>query len=114
MNDYIKKVMQNATFDTALFAEKITYNGKEIPAIVELGENEQQQSPGFNRRAGTVVVSGSGYITVSCDDVPTPKRTDIIVYNGDKYYVAAIELRDSAGGQITLKVSNNERGYLNR
>lgn len=42
MNEYIKKIIQNATFDNGIFAEKISYNGQEINAIVELGENECQ------------------------------------------------------------------------
>lgn len=114
MNEYIKEVIQNATFDTALFAENITYNGVEMPAIVEIGENEVQKSPAFNRHAGTVVVSGNGFFTVSTNAVPKPKRGDVIVYNSKKYFVAGIELIDSLGGQTTVKVACDERGYLNR
>lgn len=112
MNEYIKKVIQNATFDTALFAEKITYNDKTVPAIVELGENERQV--GFGRRAGNIVVGGGGYFTVSIDDVPQPKRNDIIIYENKRYYVAGVELVDSMGGQITVKVTCDERGYMHR
>ena len=115
MNQYIKQVIQNATFDTALLAETISYNGVEISAIVENGENELQKSPGgFNRCSNTVVVSGSGYFTVKIEDVPNPKRGDVIVYDSKKYYVAGIELIDSLGGSVTVKVTCDERGYLNR
>lgn len=115
MNEYIKKIIQNATFDDKIFAEKISYNGMEISAIVEVGENELQKSRGgFNRLGNTVVVSGSGYFTVNPDDVPNPKRGDIIVYDNKKYYVAGIELIDSLGGSVTVKVTCDERGYLNR
>lgn len=112
MNEYIKKVIQNATFDTALFAEKIIYNDKTVPAIVELGENERQV--GFGRRAGNIVVGGGGYFTVSTDDVPQPKRNDVIIYENKRYYVAGVELVDSMGGQITVKVTCDERGYMKR
>lgn len=115
MNEYIKKIIQNATFDDGIFAEKISYNGMEISAIVEVGENELQKSRGgFNCLSNTVVVSGSGYFTVKNDDVPNPKRGDIIVYDNKKYYVAGIELIDSLGGSVTVKVTCDERGYLNR
>lgn len=112
MNEYIKKVIQNATFDTALFAETITYNDKTVSAIVELGENERQV--GFGRRAGNIVVGGGGYFTVNADDVPHPKRNDVIIYENKRYYVAGVELVDSMGGQITVKVTCDERGYINR
>lgn len=115
MNEYIKKIIQNATFDDEIFAEKISYNGAEISAIVEVGENELQKSPGgFNRRGNTVAISGSGYFTVSTEDVPNPKRGDVIIYDSKKYYVAGIELIDSLGGSVTVKVTCDERGYLNR
>ena len=115
MNEYIKKIIQNATFDDGILAEKISSNGMEISAIVEIGENELQKSRGgFNRLGNTVAVSGSGYFTVKTDDVPDPKRGDIIVYDNKKYYVAGIELIDSLGGSVTIKVTCDERGYLNR
>lgn len=115
MNEYIKKIIQNAIFDDGIFAEKISYNGMEISAIVEVGENELQKSRGgFNRLSNTVVVSGSGCFTVKTDDIPNPKRGDIIVYDNKKYYVAGIELIDSLGGSVTVKVTCDERGYLNR
>lgn len=115
MNEYIKKIIQNATFDDGIFAEKISYNGMEISAIVEVGENELQKSRGgFNSLSNTVVVSGSGCFTVKTDDIPNPKRGDIIVYDNKKYYVAGIELIDSLGGSVTVKVTCDERGYLNR
>lgn len=113
MNPLIKKIIQNAVFNDNVLAETITYNGVEILAIVEIGENEAQQSPGFMRHYKAVVVQGNGYFTVSVDDVPEPKRGDLIVYDGKKYYVAGIELHDSAGGQFTLKVTADSKGYLN-
>lgn len=69
----ILRKSSNATFDDGIFAEKISYNGMEISAIVEVGENELQKSRGgFNRLSNTVVVSGSGCFTVKTDDIPTP------------------------------------------
>ena len=86
-----------------------------IPAIVGVGKNELKRSGGgLNRLSNTVVVSGSGCFTVKTDDIPNPKRGDIIVYDNKKYYVAGIELIDSLGGSVTVKVTCDERGYLNR
>ncbi len=112
MNEYIKKIIQNATFDDGIFAEKISYNGQEINAIVELGENECQV--GFGRKSNNIVVGGNGFFTVNIDDVPHPQRNDSIIYNGKSYHVAGVELVDSVGGQITVKVTSDERGYMRR
>lgn len=113
MNAEIKKLMQEVSFDETLFAEKITYNGVEMAALIRIGESEQQNSPGFMRKYKSVVVQGEGTITVNADVVPNPQRGDLIVYEGKKYYVAGIADIDSPGGQINLKVTSNARGYLN-
>lgn len=114
MNNFLKNVLNDALMHTDIFTEEITYNGKKIQAIVEIGENEVTTSPGIMKRAGTAVISGSGFFTLSVADVPEPKRQDQIVYNGQKYNVAGIELLDSMSGTVTVKVTTAERGYFGR
>lgn len=114
MNNFLKNVLNDALMHTDIFTEEITYNGQKIQAIVEIGENEVTASPGIMKRAGTAVVSGSGLFTLSVADVPEPKRQDQIVYNGQKYNVAGIELFDSMSGTVTVKVTSAERGYFGR
>lgn len=111
-NPHIKSIIQNATFDQALFAEEVTYNGNVIPAIVEIGEGEQQQTNSFMRSPNTAVVFGSSFVTVKIEDVPNPKRKDKVEYEGKTYYVAGIELIDSVGGSVTVKLTSDERGYM--
>lgn len=112
-NPFIKSIIQRATLNQDLFGETITYNGKDITAVVEVGQNEAQTSGFMKLVSGASVINGNGFFTVSIDDVPHPKRGDRISYNGDIYYVAGIELVDTAGGTVTVKVSANERGYRN-
>lgn len=114
MNNFLKSVLNDALMHTDIFTEEITYNGKKIQAIVKIGENEVTTSPGIMKRAGTAVISGSGFFTLSVADVPEPKRQDQVVYNGQKYNVAGIELLDSMSGTVTVKVTTAERGYFGR
>ena len=65
MNEYIKKIIQNATFDDGIFAEKISYNGMEISAIVEgLVNDPEKVRSEFNRRSDTIVLNGGGVVSV--------------------------------------------------
>ena len=114
MNPNFKKIIQKATFNEALFAEHILYNGIDILAIVKLGETESQMSPGFMKQTKTTVIASNGYFAISIDDVPRPKRGDTIVYNGKRYDVAGIEAVDSVGGQITVRVTTDAKGWMNR
>lgn len=114
MNDFIAKILNDAVMHTDIFTEEIIYNGQKIQAVVEIGENEVSTSPGIMKRAGTVVVSGSGFFTLSLADVPDPKRQDQIIYKGKKYNVAGIELLDTMSGTVTVKVTSGERGYFGR
>ena len=114
MNPNFKKIIQKATFNEALFAEHILYNGTDILAMVKLGETESQTSPGFMKQTKTTVSASNGYFAVSIDDVPRPKRGDTIVYNGKRYDVAGIEAVDSVGGQITVRVTTDAKGWMNR
>lgn len=111
-NPFIKKIIQDATFNEDLFGEKIIYNGVIIPAIVEIGESERQQANGFMRSPNTVVVFGTSFVTVKIEDVPSPKRKDKVEYEGKTYYVDGIELIDSVGGSVTVKLTSDERGYM--
>ncbi len=114
MNNFVKNIVQDALMHTDIFTEEILYNGQKIMAIVEIGENEVSNSPGIMKRTGTTVISGSGFFTLSVADVPEPKRQDQIIYNGQKYNVAGIELLDSMSGTVTVKVTTAERGYFGR
>lgn len=111
-NPIIKQIIQQATLNENLFGEKIVYNGENIVAIVEVGQNEAVTN-GFMRLNGATVINGNGYFTVSTDNVENPKKGDKIVYNNKIYYVAGVERLDSTGGTVTLKVSYSERGYKN-
>ena len=114
MNPNFKKVIQKATFNENLFAEHILYNGVDVLAIVKLGETEIQSSPGFFKQSKTTVIASNGCFAVNIDDIPHPKRGDTIMYNGKRYDVAGIEIVDNAGGQITVRVTSDAKGWMNR
>ena len=95
-NNAIKAIMQRAFFMGPL-AEKIVYNDTEIPAIVEIGD---------------VKVSDKANFTVSDADVPNPKPGDSIIYNGQRWNVNAVYLKDSLAGNTTLSASKAERSGL--
>lgn len=110
-NAMIKQIMQTAMFQSDLFEDIILYNGVEMKALVELGDSDAQQKIAFGR-SGMTVIAGNGQFTVSLNDVPKPKRQDRIEYNGNTYYVAGVDFVDSLGGNVTVRVVENERGYV--
>lgn len=64
-------------FNTAEFAETITYNGASINAIVELGLEDE-----FSKN-----VMSRGRITVKRSDVLVPAYRDAVVYRSNTYRV---------------------------
>ena len=65
--------------------------------------NWQKSRGGFNRLSNTVVVSGSGYFTVKTDDVPNPKRGDIIVYDKKNITWQALSLSTLSEAALPLR-----------
>jgi len=110
-NAMIKKIMQDANFKLDLFDETITYNGTTIKALVEIGDSDAQQKLAFSRK-GMQVLAGNGFVTMSLTDVPAPKRQDVITYNTRTFYVAGVELVDTVGGSVTVRVVEKERGLV--
>lgn len=108
-NAMLKQIMKDANFSLDLFDESITYNGEAIRAIVQIGDSDASQKLAFSRN-GLQVLAGNGFITVSVDDVPKPKRQDVVVYNDRTFYVAGVEHVDSVGGSVTVRVVERERG----
>lgn len=113
-NPAISEIINDALFDDDLMGETIIYNGVELLAIVQIGESEKQDSPAFMRQRNATLVMGNGFVTVPLSAVPNPKKRDVIQYSGKTYYVAGIDLVDSVGGNVTVKVTAAERGYFNK
>ncbi|WP_405379571.1 hypothetical protein [Phascolarctobacterium sp.] len=113
-NQNIKQVIRRALFNEKLFGETITYNGKEIMAICQVGESEVQTSPSFLRMGNSLMVSSDARFTVSTEDAPNPKQGDVILYNGETYHVSGITLHDSVGGNVTVKAVGRARGMVRR
>lgn len=110
-NNAIKAIMQRAFFLGPL-AEKIVYNDTEIPAIVEIGEEFNRSEVYFKELDRAVKVSDKANFTVSDADVPNPKPGDSIIYNGQRWNVNAVYLKDSLAGNTTLSASKAERSGL--
>lgn len=110
-NDAIKSIMQRAFFAGPL-AEKIVYNGDEISAIVEIGEEFDRTEVYFKELNRAAKVSDKAKFTVCGTDVPAPKPGDSIVYEGQIWNVNAIYLKDSLAGNTTVSASRAERSGL--
>lgn len=96
----------------ALWQKKIVYNDTEIPAIVEIGEEFNRSEVYFKELDRAVKVSDKANFTVSDADVPNPKPGDSIIYNGQRWNVNAVYLKDSLAGNTTLSASKAERSGL--
>lgn len=110
-NDVIKAIMQKALFSGPL-AEKIIYNGIEIPAIVEVGEELDRTEVYYKELDRSAKISDKAKFTVCDVDVPVPKAGDSIEYNGAGWNVNGIYLKDSLAGNTTLSASKKERSGL--
>ena len=66
-------------FDTDEFAETVSYNGSDIPAIIEYG------GPGAGGPAKTAVIE------VKVSDVANPSYRDTVVISGDTWHVYRIQ-----------------------
>ena len=67
---------------------------------------------GENLTRFAVKVSDKANFTVSDADVPNPKPGDSIIYNGQRWNVNAVYLKDSLAGNTTLSASKAERSGL--
>ena len=84
-----------------VFGEKITYEGKQIKASVEIGEYDGKGS-GF-----VTGVADKAKVWVRTKDVPLPKTKDVIYINGKKWYVDHIS--DSDAKMHCLEIVANVR-----
>lgn len=110
-NNAIKAIMQKAFFSGPL-AEKIIYNGIEISAIVEIGEELDRTEVYYKELDRSAKISDKAKFTVCDVDVPKPKAGDYIEYGGTGWNVNAIYLKDSLAGNTTLSASKKERSGL--
>lgn len=118
-NPIYQEIIKNAVFDLLRFGETITYTpqntteGKEIVAIVEIGESLQEEKAAF--RGGDVSAnrktSDTAVFTILLEDVPKPEAGDIITYSGEEWKVRRINLIDSVGGNVTLEADRKVRGF---
>ena len=84
-----------------VFGEKITYEGKQIKASVEIGEYDGKGS-GF-----VTGLADKAKVWVRTKDVPLPKTKDVIYINGKKWYVDHIS--DSDAKMHCLEIVANVR-----
>lgn len=85
-----------------VFGEKITYEGKQIKASVEIGEYDGKGS-GFVDKAP----ADKAQIWVSVKYVPNPRPKDEVYINGEKWYVDHISNFD--GTMYCLEIVHNVR-----
>lgn len=85
-----------------VFGEKITYEGKQIKASVEIGEYDGKGS-GFVDKA----LADKAQIWVRVKDVPNPRPKDEVYINGEKWYVDHISNFD--GTMYCLEIVHNVR-----
>lgn len=82
----------NAIFlDLNAFAEPIVYNGRQIPAVVALGDSAMRGNT-FERKGQAAVAT----LQVAVSDVPSPDTGDKVVYHSATWEVTHILESDSA------------------
>ena len=90
-------------FDEEHFAESVTYNGEEILAVVDYGEDlDEVTGNETNRVADTVMIKAS--------DVAAPAYRDTVVI-GD-YTYTVLRRKSGDGDMWTLELSRDERPVI--
>ena len=115
MMDAQRRICRKAFFSDKRLGEHISYNGKDIVALVYVGVSDSRSD--WNE-AKTVVENASlidaAYFCV-CDEgengVLTPSEGDAIIYNGARYSVSNIVEHDVAGSHYVLLASKAERAF---
>ena len=105
MNDAITKIMQNAMFNNRFLGEIIIYKDNEIPAVVEIG-GELENNPGRS----IAELADSAQFTVKISDAPDPSSGEKITYKGTVYMIDRILLTDTMSQTHTISCSKNHRG----
>lgn len=85
-------------FNADELAEVITYNDKEIKAIVNIGDSLQQGNSVANDRKDGY--SSSAFFEVKISDIPNPVANDKIVHNGTTWKFVRIVGSDLISHQI--------------
>ena len=97
-------------FNLAEHGESITYNGAEIPAVVEPGVS-MTRGNSFETMDG---VSSSGIAWIRMDDVESPSTGDsVILGNGTRWEVVRILATNGGVHQIEIMGSENPWGTSN-
>jgi len=96
-------------FNLAEHGELITYNGAEVPAVVEPGLSITKGNA-FETMDG---VSASGLVWLSEDDVPKPKTGDTVVLaNGTAFEVVRILMTNGGVHQLEIMGDENPWGTV--
>ncbi len=101
-------IVKAACFSTERVAETITYNGVEIPAIVEKGV-EMARSDWNDAKTAVegAAIADQALFSVLLTDVPDYQEGDEIISDGEKYIVSQrINLDKAGGNEVLLAVKN--------
>ena len=112
MIDTQRSIVATSCFSTKRIAETITYEGKEISALVEIGASFARTD--WNDAATTTEearLADAATISVLDTDVPSPQEGDVIVYKSETYFVSRVINHDEAGGNFVLDAMKNGKAY---
>lgn len=116
MLDTQRKICKSTFFNVDLLAETITYNGVEIPSLVEEGAElsrtdwNDTHTDTLNAKIGDLAVFS---VLDNPDDkgVLEPTAGDVIRYGDREYNVSSVVEHDKAGGLWVLLAIRNERAF---
>lgn len=111
-----RRASKKAFFSLARLGEPITYNGREVIAIVEVGASLSR--PDWNVPATQVEhasLTDIAYFSI-CDDIEDggitePQEGDTIVYNGTEYNVAQLVMHDVTGSLWLVFAVKNTKAF---
>lgn len=117
MMDAQRRMCKQAFFSDKRLGEHITYNGKDVVALVYIGASQSRAD--WNDSA-TAVESASivdlAYFAI-CDDtedpngIEKPVEGDEIIYKGDRYAVSQMMEHDVAGSHYLVLASKAEKAW---
>jgi len=116
MLDAQRRISRQAFFSPDRLGETITYNGRDIVALVYIGASMSRSDwNAVHTQVENANIADIALFSV-CDDESDPNGVmphegDSIVYHGNNYSVAQIVEHDVPGSHYLVMASKDERGW---
>ena len=106
----IKEAVRESIWQSEL-VEPVIYNGKEVPAIVNIGSAAAVRKNFFRNTTVNDAVRDEAEFTFLAEDIQGFKPGDKIIHKNSEWRVDKLSLWDTTADTIVLSCSKNNKGF---